>query len=476
MIKTFFKHGFIYSFSSFLSKSLSLILLPIYVRVLSSADYGFLDIAVIIGSLVNFIITLEIGQGIARFYGSLDSIQDRIKMASTAFWFTICGYAIFIFIAFYLKNSILSIIKIDNVTDLIFLLVICYYAVSGIFLFLQNQFRWQLQAKLNVFINILNLLVTTFSTVVLLLVFKMGIAGMFLGMIIGNMISSISAVYLLKEIQFVFDIKILKSLLSFSGPLVFSSIAFIVATGIDRFVIKAIMTLEDVGMYGIAYRLSSPISLVMSGFQTALTPLIYKGFKDEQTKNDISTIFRYFCVLSMGMFLGLSIFAPEMLIVLTTEKYFGVYKVIPYLILSVLLSQQYVFFSGLGIANKTKIIAVIRIMEAGLNVIFNFLLIPNFGITGAAVATFLSILVATIIYIYQSQKYYKLNIPWIRVFIAFSVCITIVLLIQNYFIIYSFFISILVKLLLFLAVFFLITFVLARQELKLILNRIKQLM
>lgn len=348
MIKTFFKHGFIYSFSSFLSKSLSLILLPIYVRVLSSADYGFLDIAVIIGSLVNFIITLEIGQGIARFYGSLDSIQDRIKMASTAFWFTICGYAIFIFIAFYLKNSILSIIKIDNVTDLIFLLVICYYAVSGIFLFLQNQFRWQLQAKLNVFINILNLLVTTFSTVVLLLVFKMGIAGMFLGMIIGNMISSISAVYLLKEIQFVFDIKILKSLLSFSGPLVFSSIAFIVATGIDRFVIKAIMTLEDVGMYGIAYRLSSPISLVMSGFQTALTPLIYKGFKDEQTKNDISTIFRYFCVLSMGMFLGLSIFAPEMLIVLTTEKYFGVYKVIPYLILSVLLSQQYVFFFRVG--------------------------------------------------------------------------------------------------------------------------------
>lgn len=473
MIKTFFKHGFIYSFSSFLSKGLSLILLPIYVRVLSSADYGFLDIAVIIGSLVNFIVTLEIGQGIARFYGSLDNIQDRIKMASTAFWFTICGYVIFIACALFLKTNILSILKMNDIN---FLLVICYYAVNGIFLFLQNQFRLQLQAKLNVFINILNLLVTAFSTVILLLVFKMEIAAMFLGMIIGNTVSSVINLYLLKEIQFVFDIKILKSLLSFSCPLVFSSIAFIVATGIDRFVIKAIMTLEDVGMYGIAYRLSSPMSLIMSGFQTALTPLIYKEFKDEQTKNDISTIFRYFCVLSMGMFLGLSIFAPEMLIVLTTEKYFGVYKVIPYLILSVLLSQQYVFFSGLGIANKTTIIAVIRIMEAGLNVIFNLLLIPSFGITGAAVATFLSVLVATIIYIYQSQKYYKLNIQWIRVFIAFSVCITIVLLIQNYFIIYSFFISILVKLLLFLAVFFLIIFVLARQELNLILNRIKQLM
>ena len=450
-----------------------LILLPIYVRVLSSADYGFLDIAVIIGSLVNFIVTLEIGQGIARFYGSLDNIQDRIKMASTAFWFTICGYVIFIACALFLKTNILSILKMNDIN---FLLVICYYAVNGIFLFLQNQFRLQLQAKLNVFINILNLLVTAFSTVILLLVFKMEIAAMFLGMIIGNTVSSVINLYLLKEIQFVFDIKILKSLLSFSCPLVFSSIAFIVATGIDRFVIKAIMTLEDVGMYGIAYRLSSPMSLIMSGFQTALTPLIYKEFKDEQTKNDISTIFRYFCVLSMGMFLGLSIFAPEMLIVLTTEKYFGVYKVIPYLILSVLLSQQYVFFSGLGIANKTTIIAVIRIMEAGLNVIFNLLLIPSFGITGAAVATFLSVLVATIIYIYQSQKYYKLNIQWIRVFIAFSVCITIVLLIQNYFIIYSFFISILVKLLLFLAVFFLIIFVLARQELNLILNRIKQLM
>lgn len=476
MIKTFFKHGFIYSFSSFISKGLSLILLPIYVRVLSSADYGLLDLAAIVCSLVNYIVTLEVGQGIARFYGSLDNIQDRVKMTSTAFWFILCGYSVFTVFAFFFKKNILSILKINNITDFIFLLIVIYYIINGILLFLQNQFRWRLQAKLNVFINILNLMVTALSNVVCLLIFKMGIAGMFLGTIIGNTVSSVIALYLLKEVKFVFDFKILKSLLCFSLPLVFSSIAFTVATGIDRFVIKAFMTLEDVGLYGMAYRLSSPVSLVMSGFQSTLTPLIYQTFKDEHTKNDISVIFRYFCVLSMGIFLGLSIFSPEILILLTTEKYFGVYNVIPYLILSILLSQQYVFFPGLGIAKKTLMIALINILSAVLNTLFNFLLIPKFRIKGAAVATFLSVLVATIIYIYQSQKYYKLNIPFIRVFIAFSVCITSVLLIQNYFIIYSFFISIIIKLLLFLAVFFLITFVLARQELKLILNRIKQLM
>ena len=69
MVKVFFKHGLVYTFTTLISRGISIILLPFYVRVLSTADYGIIDMLVLIGTFVNYIVTLEITQGIARFYG-----------------------------------------------------------------------------------------------------------------------------------------------------------------------------------------------------------------------------------------------------------------------------------------------------------------------------------------------------------------------------------------------------------------------
>jgi O-antigen/teichoic acid export membrane protein len=64
--------------------------------------------------------------------------------------------------------------------------------------------------------------------------------------------------------------------------------------------------------------------------------------------------------------------------------------VIPFLVLSAFLSGMHVFAPGLGIAKKTKHIAVINIVGALLNVGLNVFLVPRFGILGAATATLIS--------------------------------------------------------------------------------------
>jgi polysaccharide biosynthesis protein len=471
MVKVFFKHGLIYTFTNLISRGISIILLPFYVRVLSTADYGIIDMLVLIGTFVNYIVTLEITQGIARFYGELEDKDAKKTIVSTAFWFIVIGYSLFYILTLCFYNAIVLLINIPHLTHTMYVFAVSYIAVHGISLFLQGHLRWQLRPKLNVVVNCVSLIITAVANIIFLFVFDLGVIGFLLGMIIGNAIGGVIAFFSIREIGFIFSGEFLKKLLLFSSPLVPSSMACLLATASDRFAINALMSIEDVGVYGVAYRLSTIVSLVLVGFQSALTPLVYTNYKDNRTKDSISMIFRYFSVAALCMFLGISIFSRELLFFFTTKNYYSAYAIIPYLVLSNLLSAHYAFFPGLGIANKTIVIAVLNIISAVANIGLNFLLIPYFGMNGAAFATFLSALLAAVIYVNQSQRYYKIYVNWVKLLFCFMLVVIAIFLLNYKMNIASILLSIFVRLILFSLIALAITSILAKDGIRCILKR-----
>ena len=68
MLKLFFKNTFVYTIGGVLTRGVAIFLLPIYTNYLSPAEYGIIDLFIVIASIVNIIIALEISQGIARYY------------------------------------------------------------------------------------------------------------------------------------------------------------------------------------------------------------------------------------------------------------------------------------------------------------------------------------------------------------------------------------------------------------------------
>ena len=69
------------------------------------------------------------------------------------------------------------------------------------------------------------------------------------------------------------------------------------------------------------------------------------------------------------------------------------------------------FAPGLHIKNKTKYIPLIVIFSALVNICLNYLLIPIYGLLGAAIATLISVLCNNIIHFIVSQKLYHLVFP-----------------------------------------------------------------
>ena len=95
MLKQFFRDSAIYGLAGILSRGISLLLVPVFTRVLLPGDYGIVDLLTIVASLVYLTIALEISQAVPRFWGDASTEEGKVGYASTGLWFTVAVYTAF---------------------------------------------------------------------------------------------------------------------------------------------------------------------------------------------------------------------------------------------------------------------------------------------------------------------------------------------------------------------------------------------
>lgn len=210
-----------------------------------------------------------------------------------------------------------------------------------------------------------------------------------------------------------------------------SSIAIWVSLYFDRVLISQLLSVQEVGIYGIGYRLASLSSLIMMGFQTSLLPIIYSNLNRNETPKHIDKIFRYFLAIVFSFFLFLSFSVTEILEIIAPATYKNAAGLIFFLVPSIFISGMNVFVPGINIGKKTSYYIWINIMGALVNLLLNLYLIPIFGINGSALATMFSSFLVFCIQYNISQKYYYVPFRLAPIFInmmlvfAFSYCVLI---------------------------------------------------
>ena len=95
MLRRFLRDSALYSASAVLSRGIGIILLPLYTRFLHPAEYGALDLLMVFATLANYLISLEISQGVARVYAEAKTVEEKRSCVSSAAWFATAAYGLF---------------------------------------------------------------------------------------------------------------------------------------------------------------------------------------------------------------------------------------------------------------------------------------------------------------------------------------------------------------------------------------------
>jgi O-antigen/teichoic acid export membrane protein len=427
LLKAVIRDSFIYGFASILSRGLAIFLLPIYTRVMSPADYGVYDLLVTLVALANLVVALEVSQGLARYWADTSEGVARIRFASTALLFTVVMYLLVCGLALSFAEPFTALFTGDVAYVHAFRLGMAFIALNGVYYLVLNQFRWELRSREFAVISLGYALLTLGFVLLFCLVLELGLEGVLLAQIAATLIGLLVALWRLRSsFRPAFDIEALQKMLVFSLPLVPSGIAIFTSLYINRFALIQYASIEEVGVYGLAARIAGLITLLILGVQTALTPLVYQHANDPETAGQIARLFSWFAALALLGCLGLGLLAGELVQVFATHAYAGAAPLVVILAPAMLLSQMYVFAPGIGIRKKTLYQLSVTLLAAAVSVLANWLLVPAFGMSGAAWATLLSSVVFLWGWFWVSQRLYPVPYAWRQLtlcLLAFIACV-----------------------------------------------------
>lgn len=422
MIKAFFKDSLLYTFANLFTRGIGFILLPIYTRIISKEEYGLFDYLTTVGALLGVVVTLEVTQAIFRFIPEYkDTLQKQIKLASTGFWFSVGMYTLLCVLCFSF-SKLLAEILLDDVKyyDLIQITSVLFLTNAILYNF-TSLMRANLLSKQVVIVSTLNAVFVASFSLLFVVYFKLGLYGLISGQLFGILLSLLFAYTRVKAwIKFVFCFESLKQMLSFSAPLIFSSIGVVLSMFVDRVMLKEFLGAEQLASYAVAIKIASIVTLLMVGFQSALTPLIYANYQKIDTPNKIVKLFHFYLFASLLSLILIGGSAHWLVTIIAGVQYSEAANYVAPLVCAALFSSMYLFFPGLSIAKKTAIIALVNIFVGVLNVILNYIFIPKFGALGAAFSTLFSIFLAFIVNAVIAQRFYK--IPINKVFTFFIFC------------------------------------------------------
>lgn len=404
----------IYSIGNFLEKGIAFCFIPIYTTYLGTADYGIIGLMWVTIGLVNGLFYPAVYQGFIRYFHSTE-MKGKQGLLLFNCLLLIVIQALFFSVIFFGLSKIIAENVLEN-KDLI--LIVQVYAFILFFMplteFLFVFLKQREKAKQVVLISLTHSILYAGFVLSGLIVFDLGVMAMIYGLLLGYVFKACCVLPVFwNESTHKISFKVLFHPLQYGYQRIFAGWSGLLIHSGDRYIILIFSTVSSVGLYNFGYQFASILNLIfVAPLLTALQPMIFKQEDNpDGQKRFIKNASTHFYLAGMFICLLLSLYCKEIIEMLATKtEFWGSWVVVPIMGYSIILNGMGVFFDwGLVMTKNGFRISINVILGAIINIGLNFLLIPPWGILGAAYATLLSICIMNVIRIYYSAKFYELH-------------------------------------------------------------------
>ena len=412
------KNTSFYTIGGLLPRLGSFIFLPIYLKYLNPSDYGIVSSLHVLNAVVLVFFTLALPRSLYRIYYDYKA-NDRKVLLGTVFISVSVIATILIALVFSLQELVQKIyISIDFFPFFaIAFIIIFFQAFSGLpHIVLQIKEK----ALTYVALNILHFLIRNGFILWYVVFTSEGALGYLKGELVSILIMlPINYFFIRSDIKFKWRGAILKNALLFSIPLIPSLISAWVLNLSNRIFIERYFSTTEVGVFSLGYQIAGLVLIFSLAFKKAYDPYFYKIANNDKYSVARDKLYKTNTIyISLTMITGflVAFFAKEGVILLFDERYHNAYQIIPIISLAYLISQTTALLNVMIYQEKkTKVVMYITMFGAFINVILNFILVPKFGMYGAAWSTVFSFLIIFLLKYSNAKNYYFIPFNWSRI-------------------------------------------------------------
>ena len=411
------RHSAIYGIGGLVSRFAALILLPLYTRYLTPADYGAVETLVALVAILATLLRVGIASAFFRFYFDSTDPAYRLRVVRTSFWFTMIMATIGLVVGLLLAGQISEwLFGTADRTTLVRAAFVLLWAQMN-FEQITALFRVEERAVAFTVASLVNLAITIVATILFVVVLEWGATGVVVGNFTGTLVVYVALLaYRREQLGLTLDRPLLRNMNRFGLPLVPSMLALWLLNFGDRFFILQLDSTAAVGVYSIGARIASAMVLLLTAFRAAWPAFAYSIEDDREAKRAYAYVLTYLLFVASWMALALGLLSPWLVQWLTTPDFYDASDVIALLSFGGVAFAGFIVVSiGLGRTKRTQFNWVVTGISALVSVILNILLIPPYGIVGAGIANLSAYTVMFAGITWWSQRVFPVEYQWRRV-------------------------------------------------------------
>jgi O-antigen/teichoic acid export membrane protein len=403
-----------YSIGGVINKVSVFLLLPFYTNFFSKEDYAILSIVVILTTISNHLISYAFNSALLRAF------YDYEKENIGKLIFTVSIDSTKIFILLFSLTIIINTFFDNTYFHYIYFILLysLFFSLSCIAL---NFLKYKRRVKEFTYYNLLKTLLEIVFIIVFVSILVDGVFGKIIGSLFSFFLIYISLYYIVIKDHIILNYQkdISKDYFKLSAPLVLNNIVGWSLVSYDQLLFENNFGLEKFAILTLAIQICSIYKYTIDGFLQAFKVYIFEKIKN--FNYDVKEL--YLFLISLFSFFALFIvtFDNYIILILSNNGYLESSNVIKYYIFSrLIMTINSLLVVFLLIDKKSKIITNSTFISLVIMLVFSTILIPNYGVIGAAIASSITFLSRNIYLSFKLSKSLKfISLKYIVILIIF---------------------------------------------------------
>lgn len=407
------KHSSIYAAGNILRQLVGFIMLPVYTRYLSPADYGVVGLLIFAVSLIELVFGARLVQAVPKFFYEQKQPAERHAVISTALLITSAVSAATMLVVILLREpssqGIFGTPDYGLIVGLFAVLILTHAIENYALVFIRIQQKPWLFISVN-----LGKLTVQLSLNIWLVVFQdLGVMGVAISSAAASLVFAVLlATYTLAHTGIRFRAAQAKKMLIFCWPLWLAGLAGLYIGSANRYYIRIFSSLDDVGLYELAAKFGSILTLLIwQPFAQYWQTERFDYYQQGNAEPIFQAVFRFISTLLILAALGISLFADLIIRLMAAPEFHQASRAVPFLVFGALFSSLIAFsnFSFL-ITERTGWIGRNNYLTAAVVTVLYLAMIPWLGFVGAAAALMLAQGLQFLIVHRTGRQYYDMQI------------------------------------------------------------------
>ena len=407
------KNTAIFAVGSFSTKILNFLIVPLYTYVLTTEEYGRIDLFTTTISFMLPIITLSIQEAMIRYILG-NEIEEKTVVSDC--WLV---YAI----GSFLSLCLYPMYKLYFGTDTMALLFTSSLLLQSFNTMFAHYLRCIGKNVAYTVKGILGTIITLLLNVVFLLGFRWGMMGYLYAGVISQVVG---VVYLLTvgqlwgKLTFRYASKeTLKKMISFSVPLIPNSLMWWIMSAGDKYIINYFLGDSANGLYSLALKIPTVITLFYSIFFQAWQMSAIEENSSDSRRQFYEKVFKLTNALLAGLIVCIIAGVKPLYVLVMSDRFSPAWVYVPVLCASTAFNCQASFFGVVyTTSEKTSKAFITTALGAVMNLFFNFLLIKPLGLQGVAIGTCLGYMVVCFVRANDTKKEIHMDFDITRTILA----------------------------------------------------------